>query len=162
MHFKQVIVVALVLLVPTWSAAEIYKYRDQSGVMRWTNDLSEVPVDQRPQMQILKETQSAPPKTTAADAEGSEQAVAQARDADLVQRAQQLDAEKTVLDQEYQALMQESQALEQMREQARSNPEEFEAYQQKVKALNTQIETYESKRQAFQEKVTAFQADTQP
>ena len=163
MYLKQAVVaIALILLIPAWSAAEIYKYRDQSGVMRWTNNLNEVPIEQRPQVTILKETQSAAPKSDEGEAAGSEQAVARATAGELAQRIQALDTEKAVLEQEYQALMQENQALEKIAQQARANPEEFEAYQQRVKALNSKIEAYEVKRKAFQEKVTAFHADTQP
>ena len=38
------------------AAADIYKYRDAQGVVRYTYDLAEVPEDQRPQVQTYEET----------------------------------------------------------------------------------------------------------
>ena len=40
--------------------ADIYKYRDVQGVIRYTYDLAEVPEDQRPQVQTYEEAALAP------------------------------------------------------------------------------------------------------
>ena len=38
------------------SSAEFYKYRDASGVLRYTDDISQIPEDQRPKIDTYTET----------------------------------------------------------------------------------------------------------
>jgi len=49
------VVLMLLVVGSDPAAADIYKYRDAQGVLRYTYDLAEVPEDQRPQVQTYEE-----------------------------------------------------------------------------------------------------------
>ena len=49
----------ILLVLPMLASAEIYKYRDQNGVLRFTDNLTEVPVDQRENIDQYQEIKTA-------------------------------------------------------------------------------------------------------
>ncbi len=55
MRYASVVMALALMLVPLISSAEFYKYRDESGVLRYTDDMNEIPKDQRPNMDAYSE-----------------------------------------------------------------------------------------------------------
>jgi hypothetical protein len=138
----------VVLVLPVLVSAEIYKYRDQNGVLRFTDNLTEVPIAQRENIQQYKEIKTAPSAV--------EQSTANA-EADLDPKAmeKELTDEKGVLDNDYSQLMEMRNSLEAGTQP--STPEEIAAHEQKVKNYNAQLKIYEVKQKAFREKVAEYQ-----
>lgn len=135
------------MLIPGLSFAEFYKYKDANGVLRFTDNLGEVPKDQRETIQEYKETIT--PKAT-------EEPVPETLD--LNARADQLNVERDSLAKEYAELEKERENLEKTTRDPQ-NDADFEAYKKQVDAYNDRIKAYEVKRKLFQTKVNAFNED---
>jgi len=158
---RSAITIALVLVLLNLGAAtaEIYKYRDAEGVVRYTYDLAEVPEDQRPQVQtyeeIPAETQdSAVPEEGVATEETPK--IDDEEDAPVVdeKKIEELNERKKELDAEFAALMEEKYKL--MREKERldvlpgTDSEGAAKYDKQAKELNRKIADYQKRQEAFQ------------
>jgi hypothetical protein len=149
---NRIITMLLVLLVlPVLVSAEIYKYRDRNGVLRFTDNLTEVPVAQRENIEQYQEI-----KTTADTAEQTPANVSEkqaAQDPKAVEK--ELTDEKGVLDNDYSQLMEMRNNLEAAPQP--STPEEIAAHEKKIQDYNIQLKIYEVKQKAFRAKVEAYQ-----
>jgi hypothetical protein len=156
------------LLIITWvlvlpASAEIYKYVDENGQKRWTDDLSQVPKEQRPSAQrfeSVEETQPGPassqtnedqPETTLdigeVDTDSPMTADTVSRDA--------LEKEKADLDTRYRQLMEERKQLEQLKSNADSS-DARSGLNKKISAYNEKTEQYETQLNDFNEKIKAY------
>jgi hypothetical protein len=143
------LMMGLLLVVGSGTAwAEFYKYRDANGVLRFTDDLSEVPVEQR---QKVKAYQSVP-ATVTVTSEPSEQGAASPENADPVAQEDGLHAERIALEQEYEEITEANRRLKAEVEDPNNLPDPIE-YNQKVKALDAKVKAYEARRKAFEDKV---------
>jgi hypothetical protein len=155
------LVVAVVWATP--AVGEFYKYRDKHGTVRYTDNLAEVPPEQREKLQTYEGvsrplTQEAP-AAAAPDSPApgepepqvpewtAEQTAAQAAVDQLRQRQQ-------ALLEEYAALQQEREALAASPGQ-RVSPAEQRRYDQQVQDLNTRLADYQKRRDAFEKEVAA-------
>ena len=149
MMMNRIVTILLVLLVlPMLVSAEIYKYRDQNGVLRFTDNLTEVPLAQRKNIEQYKEIKTAP-----SVAEQSTALQEDVKDPKIIEK--ELTDEKGVLDNEYSQLMEMRNSLEAGTQP--STPEEIAAHEQKVKNYNAKLKIYEVKQKAFREKVAEYQ-----
>lgn len=162
----------LALAVP--AHGEFYKYRDENGVMRFTDNLVEVPVDQRPGVGRYKEADddltpedlekqakaraAAIESRRAEAAEVLDQATEEtpaAEETGTIKTAAELNQRNNELFEAYQALDRERQELKKqganIRTRAASN-----VHNQKVRALNKRFEAYKKRQAAFQSQVDAF------
>lgn len=147
------------------ASAEFYKYRDASGVLRFTDNLAEVPPDQRPNVSTYEGVQTSgddPAKDAAAPASaeveksavvGTESGVKE----DLQEERKRLEAIKQTLDKEREDLAREKEALKEERKRLRDE-RDARVYNEKVKELNDRIAEYEQRRKAFQEQADALNA----
>ena len=148
---NRIITMLLVLMIlPALVSAEIYKYRDQNGVLRFTDNLAEVPVAQRENIEQYQEI-----KTTA---DTAEQAPAKISEKEAVQDARaaekELTDEKGVLDNEYSQLMEMRKSIEAASQP--NTPEEIAAHKKKIQDYNIQLNIYEVKLKGFREKLEAY------
>jgi hypothetical protein len=144
-----VITCLILCLIPGLAAAEFYKYRDQNGIVRFTDNLLDVPKDQRGAVEQYKEIVT---PRTADETRPTDQLK------DLNARADALNAERDLLAKEYADLEKEREAIEK----ATRNPQnatEYDTDKKQVDDYNAGIRAYEEKRKLFQEKVDAFNAD---
>jgi len=152
-----------VLLFANPVLGEFFKYRDSNGVLRFTDNLAEVPPDQRPKAKSYKEADDY--LTPAQKRERTEKA---RREKDLADKkakegtfeARQetrmnLNKMRTELDTEYGELMREKKALEKEKAQA-DTPEKQSAYKKRVNALNKRIIAYEDRRNKYEEDIKSF------
>jgi len=137
-----VIILLVLLMLPMFASAEIYKYRDQNGVLRFTDNLTEVPIAQRKNIEHYKEVKTAPATNEAP-----------VQDPKAIEK--ELTDEKGLLDNEYSQLEEMRNRLEAGTEPG--TPEEIAAYKQNVKEYNAQLKIYEVKLKAFREKLEAYQ-----
>ena len=148
---NRIITMLLVLMIlPALVSAEIYKYRDQNGVLRFTDNLAEVPVAQRENIEQYQEI-----KTTA---DTTEQAPANTPEKEAVQDARaaekELTDEKGALDNEYSQLMEMRNSIEAAPQPG--TPEEIAAHKKKIQNYNIQLNIYEVKLKGFREKLEAY------
>ena len=149
---NRIVTMLLVLLVlPMLASAEIYKYRDQNGVLRFTDNLTEVPVDQRENIDQYQEIKTQPDVAQQPSDNASGQAAVQ--DAQAIEK--ELVDEKAVLDSEYNQLTDMRNSLEAAPQPG--TPEEIAAHENKIKDYNARLKIYQVKQKAFREKVQAYQ-----
>lgn len=146
-----VILLLGLMLIPGLCPAEFYKYRDANGVLRFTDNLLDVPEDQREQVQEYKEIVTPQEKEVPLEKTSLE---------DLNTRATKLNAERDILAKEYADLEKDRAALEKQTRDPQ-NQTEYAEYLKLVEDYNARIKAYETKRKLFQEKVDAFNADAQ-
>lgn len=170
------IILSMTVPAPIW--AEYYRYTDESGVVRFTEDLHDVPEAKRPRAKKVTSGESAakdatPKETAAQDSapkaldqkgiEGSDQAVessergAEAKGEQIkIDDLKQLEFEyltrqKEALDREFEALIKEKEEITQKKETA-----EIDEYNEMVRQFNERISVYEEKREAFEAAANAF------
>ena len=154
-----------VLLFSNSSRAEFFKYRDSNGVMRFTDNLAEVPVAQRPEAKSYKEAEDyltpyqKKERAEKARQEAKAAAKKEKRDAFEIGQKQRMDLNKTrtALDEEYGVLMRDRKAIRKENKQATS-PEQRVAYKKKVNELNKRIIEYEGRRKQYEESIKEFNA----
>ena len=147
--------------------AEIFKYRDAQGVLRYTYDLGEVPEDQRPGIETYEEETASvvesPQKSQNGEASADE---SENKPADDVpppvdeQQIEELTQKKKDLDAEFAGLMEEKYSLLKEKEKlanslAGRDTAAVAEYDKKVEALNRKIADYQKRRDAFQEEADA-------
>ena len=162
--------VAMTLFFALPASAEFYKYRDESGVLRFTDNLAEVPPDQRPNVSTYEGVQTAPgdvpAEKTAGPSDGEQKDAAAAGDVDLEVK-EDLEEEQNRLEQLKQSLDKERQELagrkEALKEERKKLRDERDAriYNEKVEELNEHIAEYEQRRKAFQQQVESLNARQQ-
>ena len=166
-----ILLVLICIWLPATASAEYYKYRDQNGVLRYTDNLSDIPEDQRPKAEtrIQTEDYSPPPEPAQSEPKDEErQKKIQEFNQKMAEKRQALSQEmqsgsagehlqqiKDSLDQEYAELMKEKEAMLQLRSQAKTVAE-GKAYKEKVTVFNQKIADFEARRQAFIEEADAF------
>ena len=140
-------------LIPMPVFAEFYKYKDANGVLRFTDNLLEVPKDQREKIQTYKEVVTPEPEPDISDAQKEDAALKNQNN-----RAEQLNNEREVLEQSFKALDAERKSILE----SPTSPQEQEAYEahkQRIEAFNARIKAYEEQRKMFQAKVDAYNVE---
>lgn len=158
--------------------AEIYRYVDAMGTIRFTDNLQDVPEAQRPQIQRIPDQsidntmgaasgpQSPSPSRNPLERVPSQPvdpqevrptpAISSSSDApDIVEEGRKLNAERNRLDQEYLELIHQQAALSEQRPHVRDH-EAMTCYNEEVNRLNARTDAYEAHRKAFEQKVEAF------
>ncbi|MEA3280000.1 MAG: hypothetical protein U9Q38_05325 [Thermodesulfobacteriota bacterium] len=174
MRLRYAVIILILAGLPSLVCAEFYKYRDGNGVLRFTDNLSEVPKDQRPEIKTYKEADDflAPwqrEEKARREAVVSEEARGAAREAEgrkinvpktqIGSTPDDLKRIKAGLDREFDALMQRKQAVDAEKAALRTKDRKAaKACLEKAKQLNADIREFEQRRQAFQKKADAFNA----
>ena len=149
-----IIALLLLLIGSEPCLAEYYRYVDQSGAVRYTDDILEVPKAQRSGVKKITGVQVTSSKdsvdTTTEDTEIEEPDDIPQNDKKQLEY-ERLAQERKALDEEYDALQKESATLAQDRE---TLP--IKEYNKKVRQFNNHIATYEEKRAAFKKVADAY------
>jgi hypothetical protein len=162
MNKKWVLGILAVLLFCVPVQAELYKYRDAKGILRYTNDLSRVPVDQRSVVESYEEV--APTEIRSVYNGGGMETDPEAVDSDAgsdsaeskeLAELKKMNKQKAELDKAYTALVKEKEQLVRMKKGVKTQSV-LKAYTEKTVDLNDRISQYESRRQVFSKEVEAF------
>ena len=154
--------------------AEFYKYRDKNGVLRFTDDLSVVPPNQRPKVDTYKgvgaqdpgaapagstgETEKTPGVAgSGADSQAGEKETAAQDVSDIQATRARLEEMRKKLEQERTELARMKQALQEERAQVETE-QDARAYDENVQKLNERIADYEQRRSAFTQQAEALNA----
>lgn len=135
--------VILLLLVPMSSNAEFYKYRDENGVVRYTDNPLEIPKDQQGNVEAYREIKTLEEAGEAAEVESID---------DIEKK---LRAQKAILDKEYKGLVAERQQLEEEAKIDRTSAA-YDVFEKKIADFNLRLQQYEEKRILFKEKADAY------
>ena len=148
------------------AAAEFYKYVDEEGNVRFTDDINQVPEAQRAKIRSYIESVSQDPAEQDVNQENqSEQAATdqQTNFPDLSDDASEsledakkrIDALKNEIDQEYAALLKEKEQLAKEKEKVKTREQIIE-FNKKVDSLNKRVTAYEKKGKDYQAQVDAY------
>lgn len=169
---KNYISLAIVFLflagAPTVSFGEFYKYKDPNGVVRFTDNLAEVPPDQRPKVESYSEPEDfltpaqKRQRESASSAQGKapekrpiSEAEAAAEAETPEQQAARLREEKSRLEREYNEIMEAQNDLT-ARKKTLKSPASYRNFNKEQKRLRQRAEAYEKKREAFEQRVEAY------
>ena len=150
MIVKTLTLLAVLSLFPLHAGAEYYKYKDANGVLRFTDNLLEVPENQRGDIQAYQEVVTPEPEAVAPED-------AEAAMKDRNSRIEQLNNEREKLEQAYKNLETERALLMESPPDPQDQ-EAYEAYKGRVEAFNEKIKAYEEQRKQFQSEIDAFNA----
>jgi len=152
---NRIIIMLMILLAfPALASAEIYKYRDQNGILRFTDNLTEVPLAQRENVDEYQEIKTREDVTAPAPDSDTGQMAGQ--DPQAVEKA--LLDEKGALDIEYNQLVEMRKGLEAAPQ--TGTPEETAAHENKVRDYNARLQIYEVKQKTFRAKVEEYNKDS--
>ncbi len=163
MQIRSVLIVLIAIALSTPALAEFYQYTDQSGVLRFTDDLTQVPEDQRPTVKkYLEPDDSLTPEQRAQKALDARREPAAEEKLEIsggehLVEFERLDKKKAGLDQRYTELIKERNDLARVKEEI-SSEAELTAYNEKINSLNKRITAFEAEREVFSKEVDAFNA----
>jgi hypothetical protein len=155
----------IVLLLAAPLGAEIYKYIDENGQKRWTDDLSQVPPQQRAAAQRIETEEEKPDSAIAGKAEKAQPNAppetkvvvpdtgAAGETGELSREA--LEKEKADLDLQYQQLLEERTQIEKLTPEALNTKARAEL-NKRINAFNSQTKQYEEQLDVFNKKVDTF------
>jgi len=148
--------------------AEFYKYVDEEGKVQFTDNIANIPDDQREKIEAYKEAKSSPrvapqvekEERTADTSEAAETGAGGSpvtEDESVDAQADLLEKRGEALQQEYEALMKEREALDQAAK-VRLTPARKRKLVEEISDFNLRIKAYEKKRQEYNEAVEAYNA----
>jgi len=147
----------VIIFMSTPVLGEFYRYADESGNVKYTDDLGQVPVEQRPTAKTYIESKGIPEeKTDVSDAE--KEKTAQDSTAELDQIKIQLDKEKLELEKEYEALMKEQDALSETAKKAKTRVL-VQKFNKSALAFNEKTVAYAKKRRALDERIVKYNSE---
>jgi len=173
MKLRGWITVLTLMAFPAFASAEFYRYVDQEGKTHYTDDVANIPADQRPHVSqyedashessLKKETEKTLPEQ--ADAEGALREPQEMRpqqepgvgEGEKKAVDQKLKETGTALEQEYQALMEERKQLDEAAKR-RTTPAIRKKLLERITGFNSRIKDYEKRRKAFNQDVEAYNA----
>jgi hypothetical protein len=169
---KIVFIFALALMLLSGQGyAEFYKYKDSNGVSHFTDNLNEVPVDQRPNVGRYKEADDALSPVQRYKKQQREKAARRKaekrsgktppekkKSAYSSKQLAQLEKNKATLEQEKSELVKEQQALFKFNIKL-ADEAQIKAHKRKAVKLNKRIRAYENKRQLFELKVAKYHSE---
>jgi hypothetical protein len=155
MIVRTLILLTVLSLIPIPVCAEYYKYKDDNGVLRFTDSLLDVPKDQRENIQAYKEVVTPEPKPETSDMVKEEVSLK-----DRNNRIEQLNSERASLEQSFKDLNAERNSLLESSP-SPQEPEAYEAHKKLIETFNEKIKSYEEQRKQFQAKIDAFNADNE-
>ncbi|MCG6879553.1 MAG: DUF4124 domain-containing protein [Deltaproteobacteria bacterium] len=162
---------AIFILYTTSAFAQIYQYRDKNGRLHFTNEISEIPEDQQPQVLMKQPEKPAEPKEAKDKVPGQnppepEKATDPPAEKPQSQNPEKpasipiiedLNREKAALDKIHAKLMERKRDLQKEKESLKT-PEQVREYRKKVTRLNNEIDIYKARNKAFQAKADAYNA----
>jgi hypothetical protein len=169
MHGKPIVIALLILLLMSFpTSAEFFKYRDQDGVLHFTDNLSEVPENQHKNLEKYnevktpKESEEIDPEATVIIKNTEHEKIKESmksveRQNALEARAEKLVKLKAELDQEFQQLTDEKERFEKEKK-SRASSAEIKVYEQKAKELNDRIKAYDEKSKFYKEELKVYHA----
>lgn len=158
MFIKHAIMIGLIMVFTSVGFAQMYRYTDENGNLRFTDDLTRVPQSQRENLESLPMIKSQPVNNVSEEkSEDSE-----TWEIDLRNKAKELDQTKADLDSIFNELTEKKIALQAEAPPENASRSELSAYRDKVAQLNAEIEAYQKRREAFADQIEEFNSRLNP
>jgi hypothetical protein len=167
MTYLKIFVLISFLLFSGSAFAEFYKYTDEDGNIRFTDDINQVPAEQRSKIRSYVESQSEEVSEQATKQENPEQSEPQSNIPDLSEEnaeegsldelKSRIDQIKEELDQEYAALMKEKDQLAEERKEVKDKAQ-IESYNKKIESYNKRGEEFMKKQKERDALIQDFNA----
>ncbi len=173
MKLRGWITLLTLMALPAFASAEFYRYVDQEGKTHYTDDVANIPADQRSHVSqyddashgssLKKETEKTlPEQGNAEDTLREPQEMRPQREPEAGEREkkavdQKLKETGTALEQEYQALMEERKQLDEAAKR-RTTPAIRKKLVERIRGFNSRIKDYEKRRKAFNQDAEAYNA----
>ena len=145
MKYLKIFVLISFILFSVNASAEFYKYTDEDGNVRFTDDINQVPEEQRPKIRSYVESQSEEvpeQETTQESPEKSEQQANvpdssedEAAEGSLEELKSRIDAIKEEVEQAYAALLKEKEQLSEDKKKVKTR-EQVENYNKRIESYN--------------------------
>jgi len=157
MRMACVLLIVFLVLFPTFTHAEIYRYTDQNGVVCFTDNIANVPENQRKDVLNYSETgNTSKPEKQAQDAVEHRTEINKFQeDRPLTDRLIKIKAE---LDKENSEMMKQLEAFSKERK-ILSTQKTSKDYKEKLESFNKSLADYEKRHRLFQKKVDALNAE---
>ncbi len=166
MNYLKIFIIISFLMFSVSAAAEFYKYVDEEGTVRFTDDINQVPAAQRAKIRSYIESVSeAPPEPEATQENQTDQAAADQQtnfpdrsddeQESFADAKKQIEKLKSEIDQEYAAFLKEKEQLAKEKGQAKTRAQIIE-YNKKVERMNKRVKAYEEKGKAYKAQVDAY------
>jgi vacuolar-type H+-ATPase subunit I/STV1 len=145
MKYLKIFVLISLLLFSVNASADFYKYTDEDGNVRFTDDINQVPEEQRSKIRSYVESQSEEipeQETTQENTEKSEQQANvpdlsenEAEEGSLEELRTRIDAIKQEVEQAYAALLKEKEQLSEDKKKVKTR-EQVESYNKRIESYN--------------------------
>ncbi len=149
----------LIGIIPSVGLGEYYQYKDSEGVVRFTDDTSIIPPDQRDAVQMHKSISTPPGADFEAETENSTEAVEGAPQSAMTSddraESEALNARRKELLEMYREIQAEKKALGGAPPKSAKSAVKAD-YEQMARALNQKVEDYNKASMEFEQKVKAF------
>jgi hypothetical protein len=156
------------LLFSVNASAEFYKYLDENGDVRYTDDINQVPEEQRAKVSsyVESESENALPEEEATQEPTVEQEQPENAaeifeenigEESLEAARKRIDALRQKLDEEYKALVEEGKQLAKERQAAVTNEQKLE-FNKKVDDYNKRGESYQASQKEYEAQIEAYNA----
>ena len=168
MKALKIFVLLSFLLFAVSASAEFYKYLDENGNVRFTDDINQVPEEQRAKISSYVESESEEPTPEQVVTQDSQPEQEQQENAaELIEddtgkegfeaAKKRIEALKQKLDEEYKALVEEGKQLAKERKTAVTNEQKLK-FNQKVDDYNKRGESYQANLKEFEAQIEAYNA----
>ncbi len=135
---------------------EFYKYVDENNHVKYTDDLSQVPEEQRPKVKTYIESEGIPDKKTDISTIKKEKPVQVSRQ-EIDPTKNRLDKEKLELEKKYEAMMKVQKALSEEKKTAKTRIQ-IQKHNKKALKFNETVAEFEKKRKALDVEIRKFNA----
>ena len=166
MRYFKIFMIIAVLMFSASASAEFYKYVDDDGNVRFTDDINQVPEPQREKIRSYIESESPEPAEPEITGENKPEQASEDQQTDfadltddesesLNEAKKRIDELRNEIDQEYKDLMKEKEALAEDKKQAKTRDQIIE-FNKRVDSLNKRVAAYEKKGKDYQAQVDAY------
>ena len=159
-HFAFSTIFLITWIITAMASAEMYKYIDENGQKRWTDDITQVPPAQRSSIKSIESIQSEPEKSSGPSKPEIQATEPAASGSDSTEETSELsrealETEKAALDALYQELLTERKALEELK--AKSlDKNARDDLNKRIDSFNSKTKQYESQLAQFNKKINDF------
>ncbi|MCD4720674.1 MAG: hypothetical protein K8S13_12580 [Desulfobacula sp.] len=140
--FYALIICFLYILSASSVFAEYYHYIDKDGIKYYTDDISEVPEDQRPDLSVYQSIQTSP------EEKPPEEKDIETKDTIMLKS---IEIKKGEIDNEYEALVKKRQALTKQKKTIGEKK-----YNELATQFNIEIKQYQEKKEAYEKLVEQY------
>ena len=138
--------------------ARVYEYRSPDGTIRYTDDPSGIPIQERDDVRVIPTIPtSAASDVPVTDTPTSSSEQTAGADTNLIEEAEALEQEQAYLEKEYENIREAKKNLENTPG-PDASASDLREHEQKIQSINARIKDYTKRMESYEERVEAFNA----